>query len=71
LYNNYRQALAIITNYTPEVEAFKKTFNYDDTVFLAWKEEESAYLKDLSREPEHDVLATAYVEALEALHYAE
>jgi hypothetical protein len=71
MYNNYRQALAIIAGYTREVDAFKKTFHYDDTVFHTWREEELAYLKDLSREPDHDVLATAYVEALEALHFAE
>jgi hypothetical protein len=71
MYNNYWQALAIIAGYTPEVEAFKKMFHYNDTVFHTWREEEITYLKDLSCEPEQDILATAYVEALEALHRAE
>jgi hypothetical protein len=71
LYNNYKQALGIISSYVPEIERFKQTFGYQDDDFLRWRDEEIEYLSNLSREPEHDILATAYVEALQTLHHAE
>jgi hypothetical protein len=63
--------LAIIDNYTPEVEQLKRTFNYKDEDFVMWRQEEMECLCNLAREPEYDVLATSYVEALEALQHAE
>jgi hypothetical protein len=68
---NYKQALSIIASNTPEIEHFKTTFGYQDRDFVTWREEEIAYLRNLAKEPEYDVFATSYVEALEALKNAE
>jgi hypothetical protein len=71
LYNNYVQALSIISNFVPEVEAFKLRHGFKDEDFEAWREEEFQYLSSLVSEPEYDVQAAAYVEALIALSQAE
>jgi hypothetical protein len=42
-----------------------------DEDFERWRSEELDYLKNLAAEPEYDVLAVAYVEALEALAKAQ
>jgi hypothetical protein len=71
LYNNYVQALSIIEDFVPEVENFKRFRGFKDEDFEAWREEELQYLLNLASEPEYDVQAMAYVEALIALSQAE
>jgi hypothetical protein len=71
LYNNYKQAIAIIENYTNNVEELKRTFNDDDTLFTRWKDEESKYLQELSHHPKDDILVLAYIEALQKLQVVE
>ncbi|KAI0751728.1 hypothetical protein C8Q80DRAFT_1098477 [Daedaleopsis nitida] len=63
-YNNYRQALAIIEEYTPLVDAFKNERHLEDSDFERWIEEEHEYLQSLSKEPDEDVLKVAYVESI-------
>jgi hypothetical protein len=63
--NNYKQALAIITDYTGEVEHFLQIYGYTTANLLAWREEELVYLQSLTKESDADVLAMSYVEALE------
>ncbi|KAF8590864.1 hypothetical protein K439DRAFT_1644437 [Ramaria rubella] len=71
LYNNYKQALAIIMDYTPKVEWFKAIHGFEDTDFVKWHDEQLEYLKNLKDELERDVLQTDYVKALEKLAKAE
>ena len=71
LYNNYKQALDIIASFTPQVEEFKASRNISDDDFETWRKEELEYLTSLTAEPEYDVCAVAYVEALEALSKAQ
>lgn len=71
LYNNYKQALSIIAEFTPEVNAFKEKHSLPDDVFEVWRNQELEYLMSLSAAPEYDVQAIAYVEALEALGKAQ
>jgi hypothetical protein len=69
--NNYKQALKIIADHTPEIVEYSRTFRYGADDFAAWRVEELAYLRSLTREPEDDVLAMSYVEALRDLELAE
>lgn len=71
MYNNYRQALDIIKNYTPEVERLKTTLQITDEDIEQWLCEEREFLKSLKNEPEERVLEVAYVEALQAREKAE
>ena len=71
LFDNYKQALDIISRYTPEVEAFKTARGITDNDFESWRLEELEYLQAVSSEPEHDALTVTYVEALQALRKAE
>ncbi|KAF8592627.1 hypothetical protein K439DRAFT_1643685 [Ramaria rubella] len=66
-YNNYKQALAIIKEYTPHVNLLKQTLKLEDSDFECWHAEELQYLHNLEKEPESDVLTVSYVEALQAL----
>ena len=65
--NNYKQALSIISDYTPIVEGFKNAHGYTDEDFETWQVQELAFLERASREPEADVRKVAYVEALQRL----
>jgi hypothetical protein len=69
--NNYKQALKIIADHTPEIAEYSRTFRYGADDFAAWRVEELAYLRNLTHEPEDDVLAMSYVEALRDLELAE
>lgn len=71
LYNNYKQALAIIEEYTPEVAHFKSIHGFEDADFIKWHAEQLEYLTNLKDEPETDILKIEYVEALERLKKAE
>ncbi|KAF8497296.1 hypothetical protein JB92DRAFT_3224434 [Gautieria morchelliformis] len=67
MYNNYKQALSIINEYIPEVEAFKSAHGYTDEGFISWHDEEFTYLSNSGKEPPEDALKVAYVEALQKL----
>lgn len=64
LLNNYKQALKIISDYKPELQAFKERLQIDDQVIDGWLGEEEIFLQNLKEEPEERVLACSYVEAL-------
>ncbi len=70
LYNNYRQALAIIRDYTPIIEQFKLVHKVTDQDIESWPAEELNYLQRLAKEPEEDVAKVTYFEALEGLKKA-
>ena len=72
MFNNYKQALKIISDYTHDIEALKATIpGLVEEDFVKWQQEELDYLKNLQVEPEYDTQVVAYVEALEALAKAE
>jgi hypothetical protein len=72
LFDNYKQALTIITEYTPKIEALKAIVpGLADEDFIKWREEELEYLKNMQEELEYDTLMVAYVEALQALKKAQ
>ena len=65
LFNNYKQALAIISDYTPDINALKAIMpGLADEDFVKWREEELQYLQRLWVEPEYDVQTVAYIEVL-------
>jgi hypothetical protein len=53
------------------VNALKIARGFSDDDFETWQSEELEYLSNVAAEPEYDVLAVAYVEALEALAKAQ
>ncbi|KAI0083017.1 hypothetical protein BDY19DRAFT_981236 [Irpex rosettiformis] len=71
LFNNYRQALNIIRDYTPEVERMKAVLEATDEDIEGWLRDEHQFLSSLKNEPEERVLEVAYVEALIARDKAD
>ena len=72
LFNNYKQAIAIISDYTPDINALKAISpGLANEDFIKWREEETQYLRSLRLEPEYDAQVVAYVEALEAVKKAQ
>lgn len=71
LLNNYKQALSIIKNYQPEIEAFKAAHGLNDEDFLHWCREEYEYLLSCAKESVADTMNVAYVEALAQLDRAK
>ena len=71
LLNNYRQALAIINEYSHEVKDLTDRLGIQESHFEKWLEAERRFLQELKDEPEEHVLACAYVEALIAKKLAE
>ena len=60
--------LAIISDYTPDINALKAMMpGLADEDFVKWREEELEYLQSLRQEPEYDTKVVAYVEVLEAV----
>ncbi|THG92734.1 hypothetical protein EW026_g8267 [Hermanssonia centrifuga] len=64
LFNNYKQALQILKDFTPEVNRMKTLLGLEDDDIKKWAHEEHKFLLDLKDEPEERVLESAYVEAL-------
>ncbi|KAF7976738.1 hypothetical protein HWV62_5710 [Athelia sp. TMB] len=64
IYNNYKQALVIIRDYTPQIAAFKAQFMVGDADIEGWLAAELKFLQELKDEPEERVLAVVYVDAL-------
>lgn len=71
LYNNYVQAITIIKEYKPQIEAFKHELQITDNDIEGWIVVERCFLEDLKEEPQERVLACAYVEALTFRQKAE
>jgi hypothetical protein len=71
LYNNYKQALAIISEYGPEIEHFKAIHSLEDADFERWHTEELEYLESAHTESVTDIAAITYVEALQNLEKAQ
>ncbi|THG96932.1 hypothetical protein EW026_g4986 [Hermanssonia centrifuga] len=64
LFNNYKQALRILKDFTPEVDRMKTLLGIEDDDIKKWAHEEHKFLLDLKDEPKERVLESAYVEAL-------
>jgi len=71
LYNNYKQALAIIDDLTPTVEELKLVLKITDADFERWNTEELEFLENMAEESDEDIESMAYVEALESLTRAQ
>ncbi|KAG1881001.1 hypothetical protein F4604DRAFT_1879890 [Suillus subluteus] len=65
LYGNYKQALDILTNGNDVLPNAMRDLGVTDVgVFESWLEEEKAYLKGLTREPEEETLQMEYWQRL-------
>ncbi|PSS37888.1 hypothetical protein PHLCEN_2v268, partial [Hermanssonia centrifuga] len=64
LFNNYKQVLHILKEFTPEVNHMKTLLGLEDNDIKKWARKEHKFLLDLKDEPEERVLESAYVEAL-------
>ncbi|KAI0038469.1 hypothetical protein FA95DRAFT_1662786 [Auriscalpium vulgare] len=71
IYNNYRQALGMISEYTRELAVFTQITGFTGADFERWIVEERDYLESLREEPEEDMQKVSYVEALVNLEAAE
>ncbi|KAG2753193.1 hypothetical protein P692DRAFT_201706191, partial [Suillus brevipes Sb2] len=71
LYNNYKQALAIIDDLSPAVEELKLALKISDGDFERWNMEELEFLESLAEEQEGDIEAMTYVDALQSLAKAD
>jgi hypothetical protein len=67
LYNNYVQALEIIKTESVALADAKNSLDIQDGDIECWQEEQQSYFKTLGQEQGYDVLAVAYVEALQKL----
>lgn len=71
IWNNYRQALKILTEYPARLEVAKAALNIEsDSTFLDWRLEEKQYLLGLKKEPETDILRFEYLQTLQKLKHA-
>ncbi|KAF8527482.1 hypothetical protein BU17DRAFT_73909 [Hysterangium stoloniferum] len=61
LYNNYKQALKIINDVTPVIEAYKSSTGYTSVIIEMWHSEEAAFLAKATKESSEDTLCVAYV----------
>ncbi|KAG1844785.1 hypothetical protein F4604DRAFT_1937342 [Suillus subluteus] len=65
LHNNYKQALDILANGNAVLPNMMRDLGVaDDTVFERWLDEEKAYLKGLTQEPEEETLQMEYWQRL-------
>lgn len=65
LHNNYKQALDILTNGNAVLPNMMRDLGVaDDGVFERWLDEEKAYLKGLTQEPEEETLQMEYWQRL-------
>ncbi|KAH9849711.1 hypothetical protein C2E23DRAFT_736739 [Lenzites betulinus] len=64
LYNNVRQSLTIIRDYSIDVKHLQAELNITDADIEGWVVEEREFLSGLKDEPEERVLEVAYVQAL-------
>ncbi|KAH0826019.1 hypothetical protein J3R83DRAFT_7500 [Lanmaoa asiatica] len=71
LFNNYKQALDIISKWMDKLEEFVHVTRYTGVDFKAWHEEEKKYLKDYTNEPDKTTIVVEYVELLQKLQFAK
>ena len=65
LYNNYKQALGILTEGNSILPGLMQDLGITDTaIFESWLREEKAYLQALHREPEEETLTMEYWQRL-------
>ncbi|KAG1805993.1 uncharacterized protein BJ212DRAFT_1283028 [Suillus subaureus] len=67
IFNNYKQVIALISDFTKELDTYCLSFLEQDMDFKTWVAKELAYLDSIASEPAHDTLTVDYVEALEKL----
>ncbi|KIM59746.1 hypothetical protein SCLCIDRAFT_27138 [Scleroderma citrinum Foug A] len=67
LFNNYQQALRIISANTVDLDAYRMLHPNENLDFESWVAEELAYLQAVESEPKQDALRVTYVEELEWL----
>lgn len=71
MFNNVKQALRVIQEYTPLLEAFKASTGVTSADIESWNGSELAYLEALQSEPEQVGLTMDYVSFLSDLWEAE
>ena len=71
LYNNYKQALALIKENAPRVADFQEKTGFDSTTIEGWLADERGYLESLDTEPLQETLEMGYVQALQGLEAAQ
>lgn len=71
LYNNYKQALAILDTRSTVLIALESVGGRDGSVVEGWLKEEEAYLCGLTKEPPHETLEMEYYGWLVALSNSE
>ncbi|KIO28405.1 hypothetical protein M407DRAFT_47183, partial [Tulasnella calospora MUT 4182] len=69
--NNYIQALSILRDNALILNKELSSKKLTEDAVHSWLDEESQYLSGLIREPEHETMTVAYIEALQALAAAE
>ncbi|KAG2133401.1 hypothetical protein BD769DRAFT_1627423 [Suillus cothurnatus] len=68
IFNNYKQAVTLIDDFTKELDAYRLSFPDQAIDFETWVTEELAYLESIASEPARDALTVNYIEALEKLN---
>ncbi|KAG1862471.1 hypothetical protein C8R48DRAFT_673269 [Suillus tomentosus] len=68
IFNNYKQAVTLIDDFTKELDAYRLSFPDQAMYFKTWVTEELTYLESIASEPARDTLAVNYIEALEKLN---
>ncbi|KAK7680601.1 hypothetical protein QCA50_016383 [Cerrena zonata] len=68
--NNYKQALESLHRDTPALKSAMEKFNLSDADLDRLEKEETDFLSQLGKEPEHNTLQVEYVELLQALQAA-
>lgn len=71
LLNNYKQALRILGEESLALEEAKKTLGIQPGDLEKWQDEEAAYVAELGKESDADLVAVAYVELLQQLNELE
>jgi len=72
LYNNYKQALDILSSGPTALSQAMVDLKISDTqVFEEWREEERVYLEGLQKEPITETLEMEYYQKLVNLHVSE
>ncbi|KAG0692208.1 hypothetical protein DFH29DRAFT_1009118 [Suillus ampliporus] len=68
IFNNYKQAVTLITDFTKELDAYHLSFPDQAMDFETWVAKELTYLESVASEPARDALMVDYIEALKKLN---
>ncbi|EGO23333.1 hypothetical protein SERLADRAFT_440064 [Serpula lacrymans var. lacrymans S7.9] len=71
LSNNYKQVLAILQEYGPELDKFRDTRGFTGADYEQWRTEELEYLTRLTQESDYEVRVPVYIGALEKVTQLE